>query len=889
MAFTPDGQQKTAIETMHTSVVLTAGAGCGKTGTLGGKFIAAIESGIEPGAIAVLTFTKKAAAELRHRIREECIEKARISGNSEINWELIAFCIDGVIISTYHSFYEELCREYAEELGIDPEFKLIDQRIAQGLLVQAARMAVKNRLATDDDNVIEFAARHRLETLVKELCILVSKIEEGRLTDLSRTSPEEWVERWEKLAESAAGAALDKYLSILNGITKYERKGLNKNQREKMAELDDIIVQYVNSNPVLLIEMVHSTIGKLNPSDPVLKELFIEYKRIRADESFSLLQSDSELLNLAARETTLLSALAIDTKAFYQQAKMARRVVDFDDLMELAERLTEMSQKAKGGVNNRFRLLLIDEFQDTDSRQARILRNLTGEEFNNGRLFVVGDSRQAIYRFRGARPEELDELQNAVSPAGRQYLINNYRSRRQIIRFVNHLERILYSGMKPLEPGLTHEKAIEASSPAVTFHWTLTQKKNKESAEFHEVAESNLDVRTEARLLAEYIKKLTEKKFEVGARKNEMRPVQPGDIVFLSRNRTHWSIYEKALRKVHLEPYLETDSGLFSRQEIRDLVNLLALVENPTNDLLLAAVLRGPFGAITDETLFWLAEKEHGIALSEAFWRMDFADFDEVSADQADALDGLRALLRSLAQAKTLLAPSRVVEMALERTAYEQIIREISFREKDNRALQNLDVLVNDARTFDQDPDFGWQAMIRQWLADMEGGKVNEAVVEPPRDRIRFLTIHSAKGLQFPVVVMVGLNAAERNDTSSWIIHPEQGLVTKSRTIDSDEYGGGKNHIAWQLAKSANKVGESKEIDNLLYVAATRAEDHLIICAPFKVEDQNDDLIARGELLKRVELAFDLRSGKPRNDIGDNQLLLVQVLMIDYTAFTVEN
>jgi ATP-dependent helicase/nuclease subunit A len=874
MAFNPDPEQRIAIETIETSVVLTAGAGCGKTGTLSGKFIAAIESGIAPGQIAVLTFTNKAAAELRERIRSACFEKAAENSDGAIDWKLVAFCIDGVVISTYHSFYEQLCREYAEELGLDPEFRLLDERIAQGLLIQSARTAVRHRLATGDETIIEFAARHRLESLVTELCQLSAKIEEARLSDLSRMISEELFNKWKDLARIEVEVAFNQYINILGEMTHTNRDGLNKNQQEKIAILEDLLTNYDENQPVQFIENVHETIGKLRPSSDIFKELLDQYKQISASESFKLLMADSELLQLAATETTLLAALALDTKEFYQQAKKARLAVDFDDLMELAERLTQMSFTGARNINNRFRTLLVDEFQDTDSRQARILINLCGELFDKGRLFVVGDSRQAIYRFRGARPEGLEELKNRMPEEGRQNLVRNYRSRNQILRFVNKIAARIYPNLPQLEPGIQNAFALDESSPAVTFHWMIVEKDPGNQHEAGEATESNKSIQLEAENLALYIRQLIESETLVGSRKGEMRPIQPGDIVFLSRSRTHWWIYEKALRQVQLVPHLDSSSGLFSRREIRDLLNLLSLVENQSDSLLLAAVLRGPFGAITDESLFQLSQSVAGGALADAFWQADFSDFPQVAAVDADAMDGLRALVRRLSRAKTELPPSRVVEMAIALTAYDQILNATSFN--GDQPIHNLEVLLNDARSFDHDPDFGWQAMIRQWSADMVAGELKEAVAEPPRDRIRFLTIHAAKGLQFPVVVLVGSNGKDQVNKSSWTIHPETGLVTKSRSSDTDEYDNSANHIAWQMAESANQEAESSEIDNLLYVAATRAEDLLIISAPFTVRNHHDDLKTTGKLLKRIEMAFDLKLGKPLDH--DSGSPIVQVI-----------
>ena len=857
MALIFDKEQAKAIETLETSVVLTAGAGCGKTGTLTGKFIRAIQSGIEPGKIAVLTFTNKAAAELRERIRTECMVFATSANSeSEIDWKQIALCIDGVIISTYHSFYEELCREFSEELGLDPEFRLLDPRIAHGLLLQAARTAVRNRLSRLDDTLIEYAARHRLEKLIEELCELVEKNHEAKLDEIVSLSPEQLISKWKRQAKPFVTNLFNNYLKIVMQIAGASRSDLNKNQKDKLALLDEVIISSDENNPGLFFSKVHEAIGRLRPTGEILNQLFEEYHKIRKEDSFELLDSDDALIQLAANETCLMAMLALDTRESYLNCKKARRAVDFNDLMDLAERLSQLSPNNRDSIQDRFRLLLVDEFQDTDARQARILRNLAGNNFSNGGLFVVGDSRQAIYRFRGARPEELDDLRNDMLESGRQSLVHNYRSRRQIIRFVNHLAQELYYGMPPLEAGVKNIHSQEDGPQFIKFHWSLFLNDAVNQAK----SLANPDIHAEARNLAKLIRETIDSPTLVGSRTGRMRPLQPGDIVFLSRSRTHWNIYERALREVNLDSHLDSSSGLFSRQEVRDLVNLLSLVENPSDDLLLTAVLRGPFGAISDESLFQLSQKEAGYSISQAFWQTDFSDFPEAATVDTDAMDGLRVLLRKLSRAKTELPPSQVVELAIELTAYDEMLKAISFR--GSQPVQNLDVLVNDARSFDHDTDFGWPAMIRQWNSDLEGGKLNEAVAEPPGNMIRFLTIHSAKGLQFPVVVLVGVNGKDQVDQTSWKIHPELGLVTKSRSSDTDESDTNQNHLAWVLATQESKKSEAREVDNLLYVAVTRAEDYLIISASFKLKEMNQEIKATGEMLERIERVFRLDSGE---------------------------
>jgi len=227
-------------------------------------------------------------------------------------------------------------------------------------------------------------------------------------------------------------------------------------------------------------------------------------------------------------------------------------------------------------------------------------------------------------------------------------------------------------------------------------------------------------------------------------------------------------------------------------------------------------------------------------------------------------------------------AATQVVRQAIERTRYEAIVRATA--DEPDRALANLDTLVDDARSFDRDPDFGWPAMIRQWVADLDSNsRFDEAVVDAPSDRIRFLTIHAAKGLEFPVVIMPGLNSPAPARSGPYLIHPRLGLITRSRS--ADETPDGTDHPAMTLASLAVKDDEEREIDNLLYVAATRAMDKLILSAVFDPAATNKDGSRKtpaGPFLKRLARAFDLNNGQPYSP-GEETPPLVDVQRFEQT------
>lgn len=897
MEFPLDPEQRQAVETSGVSVILTAGAGCGKTGTLTARFLylmgkrddperlAPPEDRVPVGRIGVLTFTNKAAAELRHRIRKACELEAsrhrisagidRKSAEAAHYWELVSFAVDGMTISTYHAFYERMVRDFAESLELDPEVRLLDERIAAGLKREAAREAVRERLAACDPVAIEYAARHRLDGVVDQLVTLLGLGEhQTRVSEIVVTDPEELAEKWLRAWEKQAGQGADRIERLVRRIIGLPPAGFTANWIEKTRTAAEAL-----ANPELeRIEAVVAAVQALSgnsPRRPELLELLAELREFRDSEAFDLMQADRDLMDLAAAETICLASMVESARDRYDELKRRRRAVDFDDLVLKARELAASGMALRGRTGGIFDHFLVDEFQDTDRLQSAVLQMLAGSSFGTGALFVVGDVKQAIYRFRGSDPEALLELRDSIPPEGHLSLTCNYRSRRAIVEFVNHLARSMYgeeNGDPSLRSGLRTRAALADEPPAIEMLWTIPRPQNTEqerdSSRRSEISTEGFEAqRAEAANLAAHLRRLVDAGIPVGARRSDDRLVnaKPGDIVLLSRSRTHWRIYERAFAREGFEVHQDAVGGFFDRQEIRDLVGLLAAVEHRTDDLRLAACLRSPLFAVTDDTLYALARPAAGKAearLVDRFWNQDEDELAFVGNEERATLQRAREIMDELNRAKGVLEPSRIVRLAIELTSYDVILREIA--DEPERALANLDALVDDARSFDRDPDFGWPAMIRQWIADLDSGaRFEEAVVDAPAGRIRFLTIHAAKGLEFPVVIMPGLNSPAPSRTGPFQTHPAFGLVTRSRIPDDESDGG--DHPAWEIATLCQRSAEDRETDNLLYVAGTRAMDRLILSAVFDPAAVNRDGTPKspaGPFLKRLARAFDLNTGQ---------------------------
>jgi len=470
MAFPLDLEQRIAVETEGVSLVVTAGAGCGKTGTITARFLHLLGKRepdgtlAEPaeraplGRIGVLTFTNKAAAELRHRIRKACDEEASlaISPEDAEYWRSVAFAMEGVTISTYHSLYEQLCREFAEQLDLDPDARLLDDRIATGLKREAAREAVRERLSSGDPVLIEYAARHRLDAVVEQLVELIGKgNHQTRVSQIADMEPETLASNWFKSWKRAVKETANALEQVLNDIFLLPREGFTENWLGNMAKASEAMMLAKPDRIGGLIQAASFLVGNA-PKRKDLQEKLGILKTIKTSEPYGLMQANPKLLENAAVETILLARLTQTTKLKYADLKSPRRAVDFDDLVEKASELTQRGIPLGGKYLTKFDTLLVDEFQDTDRLQSEILKSLAGNPFDTGQLFVVGDVKQAIYRFRGADPDALLRLRAEMPEEGQLNLMRNYRSCKQIVDFVNLLKDSMYNYLAD-DPGLMVE------------------------------------------------------------------------------------------------------------------------------------------------------------------------------------------------------------------------------------------------------------------------------------------------------------------------------------------------------------------------------------------------------------------------------------------------
>jgi ATP-dependent helicase/nuclease subunit A len=546
--------------------------------------------------------------------------------------------------------------------------------------------------------------------------------------------------------------------------------------------------------------------------------------------------------------------VAMETCRVYRQHKRRHGVIDFQDLLVLTRDLLRDHPEVRQRLQRRYKVLLIDELQDTDPVQCELIELLSGAELTQGKLFAVGDHKQSIYRFRGADVTLFLEMRDRLPHEGRLDLTFNFRSQPEILRFANALfER----HMPQYEPLQGHLSQLNPDA-CVEFLWS----------EWPPEARINEARACEADAIARRIVALVGEKLVADRSPPEakLRPVIQGDIVLLFRAMSNVALYETALQKHGLDYYLVGGRAFFAQQEIYDLLNLLRALENPQDALSLAGTLRSPFCCLSDEALFLLSRYEHGL------WAglHDEATLGRLPADQQpDARRACRFLDR-WHDLKDRLPIARLLGQVLADSGFDAAMQ---FESLGDRKLANLWKLLDLARTFDRSGLFGLAQFIDR-LGDLVQAQPPEeqAATQPEQANVvRLMSIHQAKGLEFPVVIIPDFAATTRGNSppvAQW--KASLGCVVRP---PADEELPPFSGFGAELAKKMEEMEDWHEALRILYVACTRAQDYLILSAALEPECQPNT-----PWMAVLADAFDLRTGTAQYpSVSDSPIPKVRV------------
>ncbi len=871
-------QQRAALEARDRSVSLAAGAGCGKTFVLTERFITQLEPAAAGNAadldqLVAITFTDAAAREMRDRIRRRCYQRLLAARTDEeaAGWQRLMRSMDSARISTIHAFCTALLRKYSVEAGLDPQFQVLDAPSAELLRLETIDDRLRALLVERNDDVLELAAHRGLDRLRTDLANFSGPLSAAPIAKWRDKRPEQlvalWLEVFEKLApELAASELLD------SGEIREIRRWANP----ELAASEKLRAHLTKLAYELTPEQI-----KGQPLGKSLQTL-MELARVQgvckaadwdnADHHERFKQAAEKLRNLI-KKTTLekprdlndanqsaalglaLVRVAADIATALEAAKARRHQLEFDDLLDRAARLlTDPKNEAnRKEAVQRTQLIMVDEFQDTNPVQVAIVQAFCGDRWRERGLFAVGDFKQSIYRFNGAEPSVSLRLREQLSPAGRLSLTTNFRSQPGVLDFVN---AVFHDAFVDYEPLIAKREQV-TPVPCVEFLWSPGPNSDHEGeAGAHKVRRRGAtgEARAEeARWIARRLVQLLESPDPIvvdmvdGAA--TPRRLKKGDVAILLRSLGDAQVYEEALRDVGLDYYLAGGHAFYSQQEIFDVLNLLRAIASEVDEVALAGALRSPLFSLTDETLFWLVEEHDSLnaALSADELPSQLAPADATKVRRAaEAIDRLR-------RDKDRLLVAELLALAFELTGYDATLLAEFLGP---RKAANLEKLLEQARSVDRNSPGDLPGFITQ-LSEFVTQAPKEALAATQSeggDVIRIMTIHYAKGLEFPLVVLPDLERSRHRGRSEPVLDDKLGPLVPIK--DSD------GALGFDLYQRRESIEDLEERKRLFYVACTRAADYLILSSSIDDVDR-----PKSDWLQLVEGRIGLADGELRGTL----------------------
>lgn len=915
-------EQQQVIDLRNRNILVSAAAGSGKTAVLVERIVKIITDKNHPVDIdhlLIVTFTNAAAAEMRERIGN-AIEKAldEQPGDEHLLRQLTL--IHNAQITTIDSFCLYVVRNHFHEIDLEPNFRIGDEGELKLLREDVLGRVLEQNYGEPSEAFSDFVegyASGRTDAALNEMIL--------QLYEFSRSYP--WPEKW-----------LDSFVGIYRIENREELDRaewlapLTQNIRFVLKDCEQLLKQALavtqqDDGPDMYEKAVRSDLEKYESLSKLTSfcELSgalsdIKYDRLASSRGFEgdpdkleLVKSLREqakdvvkklckqyffcspemMIEQLERTEPMLEEVVRLTKQFadeFAAAKRRKNLVDFHDvehfaLQILVDEETEKAKKTAEEFRDTFEEIMIDEYQDSNEVQETLLCSISREERGENNIFMVGDVKQSIYRFRLARPElfmkKYDSYSLEESTTQRIDLHKNFRSREEVLTCTNDifykimarsLGNVEYDAEAALYPGASYPAMPVQENPAGEKAAEDEKVSGKQINGFTPeilLADSNdelledtdfSDKKTlEAKMVAEKIRHLMKTQPVTDKATGELRMARYSDIVILLRSLSGWadSLVE-VLNGNGIPAHTVSSTGYFSTVEVQTVLSMLRLLDNPRQDIPMAAVLRSPMAGLTDEELAVLRLEDGSVPFHEAVLELAEGLYEEdgqkeISNPEADQKQGKNAdekpenHIESTAHRKLLkfykkyrqlrqLVPDtpihELIEIILCETGYGHYVAAMP---AGNRRTANLNMLLEKAAAYEKTSYKGLFHFVRYidelQKYDVDFGEAD--MVGENEDVVRIMSIHKSKGLEFPIVIVSGMgkNFNKQDTRSKMVLHPELGIGL--------DYMDGKLRIkSPTIAKKA--IAKQIDLENLgeelrvLYVALTRAKEKLILTGTLK-------------------------------------------------------
>ncbi|MDH5543165.1 MAG: UvrD-helicase domain-containing protein [Nitrospinota bacterium] len=831
-----------------------ASAGTGKTFILVEKFMHILKEKTDDSYtkienILAITFTDKAAEDMRKRIGDKIYEEVRELEKRERTKEeekllrhlrTARRLLTKAYISTIHSFCARILRENPLEAGIDPQFEILDAQRTGALQSRSLERFLLDKLRRGDKPVAELAYRFGFDSDFAFESSLFSLV--LSLLPLMRAAGVDiFSER----------ALLSEYSEKLDDAEKM----LSEQKKQCASILNGMSAEISTEKQKVIMEMLVSGISALSPSSDIGNEdtrksvsgmkSAINLNTFKGKKDGNLKALATELKEtLELYEMTVVSSLARESARqiaelvgeFYQYMESSvknRGLLDFDDLQEMTLWLFRRNERILAYYRKMFRNVLVDEFQDVNGLQKMIVEQLAPP--GEGKLFVVGDVKQAIYGFRGGDLEVFDETERAiVENGGGLFRLNvNRRSNPGLVKFVNS-----YFGR--------YEKSVFDAGDECVSMMDETEVSPVEYYTFSDEESADKRRFSEANFIASRINRL------VGENKAKF-----SDMAILLRKFTPLPIYEAALSRNGVRYAVHRGTGFYKSQEVADLISILSFIDNPGDIVSWVGAVRSPYCGCSDRTLFTLRRDGEGKTVEP--YRLFSRDaylppLDEGEGEKFSAFAEWVTLLINL---KDRMAVSEIIETVLEKS---RITGLLGAQNDGLQKVANVLKLIETARMMEQEPGFTLKNFVRHItrLYEQEERESEAVVVSEEENAVKIMTVHQSKGLEFGIVFLPDIGSSGKRGGGSAIFHKRKGLAVKyveKETLSSH------SGIVFESTKEEIEEKEKSDAKRLFYVGCTRAKDMLVLSGcPDPKKKRSEALSGLDELMEREPSLFNIVS-----------------------------
>lgn len=835
--FKPNDEQMAAILAIDCNVSVSAGAGSGKTKVLVERFLHILEQDLpdyrakgklqlDAGNILAITFTRKAAGEMKERVRKS-IEQ-RLSKGKEVNgfWHKQLESLNRAQISTIHGLCSRILRENPVEACLDPAFVVAEEFDSVEFLENCLDRYLRLKLQQQNAAISKLVVVYGISGLIRLLGDIVPSIDDITAeTDLQKPYRD---------SISAEPEFKDRICQIIRDMILNRKDLASKTSKtgkslELMAEMLEEICQAIRQSPADFSKLDEARSGMQARGG--LKDYFDEINTLRTSlENIAVDKAALEILPCWQEFLTSFSS-------FVREQKQELDMLNYDDLENYTVELLRSRAEVRRKYQERYHYIMVDEFQDTNDRQRQLIYLLCGddaEKLEGQKLFVVGDPKQSIYRFRGADVSVFARVRREIEASGGKNLLlnTNYRTVDKILLSVNSAFRLLM--------GVDKDKDVY----------------------YEKLANYKTGVEVPQMLLVEYDKECGKSKFQVEAEavamaieayhegrdyegKQLLAPKVPyGKMAILLRAMTHSEDLAVALQARGIPYEIVDGKGFYECQEVLDMLNLLTALANRFNSLELAGVLRSPYFGLNDETLTKLFLQK-----AACLWdALQGANADDFPAEQWVLVTRAAKILHALREQASLFAMPELWQEVWEQLAVDAVL---FLQEHGANKLANVKKLRQLALEYSLQRN----ATLADWLDYVKRLRAAEARETTANldaaDAVQIMTIHKSKGLEFGTVFLPYLNSNTQADTSEIKYLSCVGLGIKAPNPE----GILQNTNILQKVKEEDKKLDLEERKRQLYVAMTRAEDRLIMTgiAEGKREKTLDELSWLKQLLQIYE------------------------------------